>query len=98
MWKNKLFGVLGLWIVALAFLGFSDSLHRVFLVLTGIAMIVFAFWDKKIVRPAKELEKEINQTSPENQQGSRPLSNLSSEASATGETMAGEADSGSNAI
>ena len=55
MWQNRLNGILGLWVVALAFLGFSVSMHRVLLVITGLAITTIAFLGGFIIRPAKDV-------------------------------------------
>ena len=57
MWQNKLNGILGLWIIVLAFLAFSESMHRILLVLTGLAITIIAFFGKKLIRSPKELVK-----------------------------------------
>jgi len=56
MWQNKLNGILGLWVIALAFLGFSDSMHRVLLVMTGIILVVASFFGRFIVKPVKDIK------------------------------------------
>ena len=54
MWQNKLNGILGLWVIALAFLGFSVSMHRVLLVITGLLIATVAFLGRFIIKPAKD--------------------------------------------
>lgn len=58
-------GVLGIWVVVLAFLGFSDSLHQLLLIVTGLAIAISGFWPRKIVKPADELIKMSRQLNPE---------------------------------
>ena len=55
MWQNKFIGVLGLWAIALAFLGFSDSLQRFLLVLTGLCIATIAFWGNHLVKPTQDM-------------------------------------------
>jgi len=62
MWQNKFIGVLGLWIIALAFLGFSDSLQRFLLVLTGLCIVLVTFWGKKLIKPTKDLAAALPKT------------------------------------
>jgi len=61
MWQNIVNGILGLWIVALAFLGFSESLHRFLLIITGIFIALIAFGGKHLVKPTEELIKEVEE-------------------------------------
>jgi hypothetical protein len=68
MWQNKLNGILGLWVIALAFLGFSDSLHRILLVLTGVFIAVVAFWGNSLIMS----NKELTERSKENETSCRP--------------------------
>jgi len=53
--QNKVNGILGLWIIALAFLGFSVSFQRMLLVVTGIVIMLISFWGKSLVKSAKDL-------------------------------------------
>ena len=61
MWRQKINGVLGIWIIVLAFLGFSESLKRVLFILTGVLIAVFAFKGKQFVKPTEELKKEAEE-------------------------------------
>lgn len=65
MWHNKLNGILGIWVITLAFLGFSDSLHRVLLIITGLVIAVFSFWPHRIVKPIEELKEFKNEVEPD---------------------------------
>lgn len=58
MWQSKLIGVLGIWVIALAFLGFSVSLQRILLTLTGIFIALVALRSDSVVKPTKELLEE----------------------------------------
>lgn len=62
MLQNKINGVLGVWIIVLAFLGFSDSMHRFLLIISGIAIIVVSFYGKSLFKPTEELVKDIGET------------------------------------
>lgn len=64
MWRHRFNGVLGLWVVALAFLGFSESLKRILLVVTGILVAVVAFGGHQLIKPAKDLEKKEETPTP----------------------------------
>ena len=46
---------MGLWVVALAFLGFSDSTQRILLVLAGLAIAIASFWGKTLISPTEDL-------------------------------------------
>ncbi|MDO8555052.1 MAG: hypothetical protein Q7R75_00590 [bacterium] len=61
MWQNKFNGVMGLWVVALAFLGFSDSTQRILLVLSGLAVAIASFWGKSFIKPTEELLGDIQE-------------------------------------
>lgn len=61
MWQNKFNGVVGLWVVALAFLGFSDSTQRILLVLSGLAVAIASFWGKSFIKPTEELIGDIQE-------------------------------------
>lgn len=65
MWQNKVNGALGIWVIALAFLGFSVSLQRFLLVLTGVAIAIIAFWGKSLVKPTEKLVQEIQPQEPQ---------------------------------
>ncbi len=43
----------------LAFLGFSDSLLRVLLVLTGLLLVVVSFRGRRVIKPADELSGPV---------------------------------------
>ena len=43
MRKEKTLFILGLWIITLQFLGFPNSWDRVFLILTGLAIMYLAY-------------------------------------------------------
>lgn len=44
MWQQWVNGILGLWVIALAFLGITGSAMMWTLVVTGIIVAVLAFW------------------------------------------------------
>ncbi len=58
MSQNKINGILGIWVFLLAFLGFSETMHRFLLVITGISIAVIAFGGKHLFKSTKELMKE----------------------------------------
>jgi hypothetical protein len=55
MWQNVVNGILGIWVLALVFLPFSDSMHKVLLAVTGLAIAATAFFGRFIVRPAGDV-------------------------------------------
>ncbi len=55
MHHRKLVVVLGFWVIALAFLGFSDSLLRILLVITGVLLAIAGFKRQGIVKSQDEL-------------------------------------------
>lgn len=59
MWQNIVSGILGFWVVALAFLGFSESLQRLLLIITGIFISFIALGGKHLVRPTEDLIQDI---------------------------------------
>lgn len=61
MWQNKLNGILGIWVLFLAFGEFSESMHTLLLVITGIAIIIVAFFGKAIIKPVKEIELSFSE-------------------------------------
>ncbi len=58
MSREKINGILGIWVVLLAFLGFSDSLKRFLMVITGITIAFVAFYSKSLIKPTKDLMKD----------------------------------------
>lgn len=69
MWQNKVNNILAVWIIALAFLGFSDSLHRVLLVITGLTMVILSIFGKSLIKSSRDLLKEVK----ENEKISQPI-------------------------
>jgi len=61
MRHNKFVAILGVWIVALAFLGFSESLTRIFLVLTGVLIVVLAIRKKPFIRSGEDFINQLEQ-------------------------------------
>ena len=51
MWQKKVMGVLGIWIIFLTLVGFSDSFKKVLLVATGIFIASVSFFGKRFIRP-----------------------------------------------
>jgi len=49
---------MGFWVIALAFLSFSETLHDFFLVITGIFIILTAVNKGSLIKPTEELIKE----------------------------------------
>ena len=78
MWQNRLNGVLGLWVMALAFLAFSVSLHRFLLIITGFAITLIAFWGNHLIKPTKDLVKESREATKRLNQFEilKPVSNI----------------------
>lgn len=44
MWKHWTNGVLGLWIIIMPYLGFTNGVHQMLMVISGVAIAVLAFW------------------------------------------------------
>ena len=44
MWQNWVNGILGLWVILMAFLGFSASMSRILLIISGLVIAVLGFW------------------------------------------------------
>ena len=44
MWQNWVNGILGLWVILMAFLGFSASMSRILLIIFGLVIAVLGFW------------------------------------------------------
>lgn len=62
MRQNKFFWIIGLWLIALSFIDFSQSLHNLFLVLTGLFMIITVIKKGSVVKTNEELIKEIKES------------------------------------
>lgn len=60
MWQNWINGILGLWLILIVFLGFSSTLTRILLIISGLAIAVFGFWAGAVSKPLpKNSEAEI---------------------------------------
>jgi len=60
MWQNWFSGILGLWIILLAFLDFSSTLTAFFLVASGLILAGLGFWSASLTKPPpKNPEAEI---------------------------------------
>lgn len=57
---NWISGFLGIWIIVVVFLGFSSTLSRIFLVVTGLAVAVLGFLSAS--RHNREAPSESNPT------------------------------------
>lgn len=56
MWRNWLIGILGLWVIALAFFGFPQPAQRALMIITGIAVAFVSFWRGIRESVAKSIE------------------------------------------
>lgn len=65
MWQRKFTGILGLWVVALAFIDFSSSLRAVLFVITGLAVAFLSFKPYGFVKSDRELIEDIEETRKE---------------------------------
>ncbi len=55
MWQIWTSGILGIWIILLAFLDFSSTLTTFFLIATGVAVAVLNFWLLSLIKiPQKQ--------------------------------------------
>ena len=61
MCQNKITVLLGLWIIALAFLGFSESLMKILLILTGFFVVVVSIRKRSLIKTDQELVEQIDQ-------------------------------------
>ncbi len=75
MLQNKINGILGVWVFLLAFLGFSETMHRFLLVLTGVAIAVIGLGGKYIFKSTKEIIKETQKAEKELEQEKQPFQN-----------------------
>ncbi len=50
MWQIWTSIILGLWVILLAFLGFSSTLTTLFLIATGAALVALNFWLLSLVK------------------------------------------------
>ncbi len=69
MWQAWFSGILGIWLILVVFLGFSSTLMKFFLILTGLALAFFGFWTFSLTKPffkdsGKNSESEIMPPSP----------------------------------
>ncbi len=53
MWQIWTSGILGLWVILLAFLNFSSTLTTFFLIATGAALAVLNFWMLSLIKVPK---------------------------------------------
>ena len=67
MWQNKFNGILGVWIVILAFIDFSDSARIFLLVITGIFVIFASLRGSSFVKTTKDLIKESQKLEEKNE-------------------------------
>ena len=44
MWQNWVNGILGIWVIVVAFLGFTGSTLMWTLVVTGLVVAILGFW------------------------------------------------------
>ncbi|MCF7835959.1 MAG: hypothetical protein K9M15_02460 [Candidatus Marinimicrobia bacterium] len=61
MRHNKMIMVLGVWLVALAFLNFSKTFTTILLVLTGIWIVFLAIRKTPVVKTDKEFVKHFKE-------------------------------------
>lgn len=70
MWQNWVNGILGLWVILTAFLGFPANVGRILLIITGLVIAVLSFWSAATCPKSKEPVVngggEIGQTANEN--------------------------------
>lgn len=66
MWQNKFNGILGIWIIILAFIDFSDSARVFLLVITGVLAVFASFKSSSFVRSTKDLIKESQELEKKN--------------------------------
>lgn len=66
MWQNWLNALLGLWVIVVPFLGISGSTLMWTLVITGVAVAVFALWGVQETSAERE-EGRMSHRTPQHQ-------------------------------
>lgn len=66
MWQNKFNGILGIWIIILAFIDFSDSARIFLLVITGVFIVFSSLRGSSFVKTTKDLIKESQKLEEKN--------------------------------
>lgn len=44
MWQQWVNGILGIWVIIVPYLGFTESVLKTVLIITGIVIAVLGFW------------------------------------------------------
>ncbi|MDD5032568.1 MAG: hypothetical protein PHC85_00400 [Candidatus Pacebacteria bacterium] len=65
MKQRKFTGILGIWIIVLAFLGLSSTLHAALLTITGLAIALLSFKPRGMVKSDKELIEDVEKAHEE---------------------------------
>jgi hypothetical protein len=57
MWQNKFIAIIGLWILVLVFIGFSETLLKILLVLTAVVLFLTSLSLRYPAGPKEEFEE-----------------------------------------
>jgi hypothetical protein len=71
MWQNKMNGLLGIWIIALSLLGFSESLQRILLIFTGVVIAAIAFRGEVLIQPTRKLLEKTQEVKTKEAEGEK---------------------------
>ena len=67
MWKDWINGILGIFIVILAFLGFPSSIKAVLMIAIGLIIAFLSFWKGASARVKKEISASFEEREPKNE-------------------------------
>jgi uncharacterized membrane protein YuzA (DUF378 family) len=56
MKKEWIIGILGLWLMVLAFSGFPSSIQRILMIITGLAITFICFWKGMSERVREQIQ------------------------------------------
>ena len=65
MWQIWISGILGLWVILLAFLDFSSTLTMFFLIATGTVLAVINFWMLTLIKAPQRRHPDFEILPPE---------------------------------
>ncbi len=68
MWQIWTSGILGIWIILLAFLDFSSTLTTFFLVATGVTLAALNFWMLSLIKAPERQYPDSEILPPEQQE------------------------------
>jgi len=59
MWKDWINGILGLWVVLLAFIGIPFNAKAILMIITGLAIAFLSFWKGASDKVKKEISTPV---------------------------------------